>query len=369
MSIKFKILHHSKRSKARLGLIFTEHGIIKTPNFVPVGTNGSIKCLDSIQLNNIGIQLMFCNTYHLFLQPGLNTIEKHGGIHNFINRPLPIITDSGGFQIFSLLLQRNTKEEFLNLQSIAKTQITEEGAHFYSYKTGKKFLFTPELSIQAQKKIGADIILCFDELNPFYTKRDEIIHSFERTHRWEKRSLTEHLKTNFHQGLYGIIHGGLNIELRKKSSQYLKHLAFDGFCIGGNLGHNKQTMIELIKNISFTLPNDRPIHLLGIGDVPSIEKCIQFGIDTFDSSYPTKAARHGVFLQINRHSINLNNTLPSTPLQDCLCYTCKNFSFSFIHHLYKAKEPTSLSLLSIHNLYVMMQIMKNYRELIANDLL
>ncbi|QQG34947.1 MAG: tRNA guanosine(34) transglycosylase Tgt [Deltaproteobacteria bacterium] len=369
MTIKFQILHQSSKSKARLGLLHTKHGIIETPAFIPVGTNGCVKCLDPLLVNSMDIPLMFCNTFHLLLQPGVNIIESHGGIHKFINRPLPIITDSGGFQILSLLLNKKKMQIRTNVSNeIKKNLILENGALFKSYKTGKNILLSPESSIQAQKKIGADIILCFDELNPFYVTKDDILHSFERTHRWEKRSLNEHLKNPLHQGLFAIIHGGLNIDLRKRSCLYLRHLAFDGFCIGGNVGNNYNQTADLIKNICDILPKDRPIHLLGIGDMPSIKACIPLGIDTFDSSYPTKAARHGIFFQLNASHIDLRKSLRANP-EYCKCHSCSNFSFDYVHHLFKAKEVTALSLISSHNLHTMSSLMKHYKSLIAKDLI
>src|SRR3989338_3307058 len=298
-AMKFEIRHQSKKSAARVGKIHTAHGVIDTPNFVAVGTNGSIKSLDSLLVENLGIQLLFCNTYHLMLQPGSQLIQAAGGLHQFINRNSPIITDSGGFQVFSLAYGSIASE--IKSKGIKKTdgsvlKITEEGVWFRSYRNGDKILLTPESSIQAQKELGADIMVSFDELPPYHTDPKVLEDSLERTHRWEKRSLEAHLKNPNHQALYAVIHGGLDISLRKKSCQYLASFEFDGFGIGGSLGRNRLEMVEMLRKLMPHVPTERPNHLLGIGDLPSIQDCIPLGLDTFDSSYPTKAARHGTIL-------------------------------------------------------------------------
>ena len=216
----FELLHTSKKSRARVGRIHTPHGVIDTPNFVAVGTNGTLKSLDNHMVSSIGLQLMFCNTYHLLLQPGTDVIAKAGGLHKFINRNLPIITDSGGFQVFSLaygsvaseLKSQGTKKHD---QSVIK--ITEDGVLFRSYRDGQKFLLTPETSIQAQKALGADIIIPFDELPPYHISPKALEESLERTHLWEKRSLDEHLKNPNSQAMYAVIHGGIDLALRKRS--------------------------------------------------------------------------------------------------------------------------------------------------------
>ena len=250
-NFKFEILYKSKKSKARVGRIYTPHGVIDTPNFVGVGTNGTIKSLDNNMVRYLGMQLMFCNTYHLILQPGSKVIKKAGGLHKFINRDLPIITDSGGFQVFSLLYGSVADE----LKSRGKKRsdkmvlkITEEGALFRSYIDGKKVLLTPESSIEAQKDFGSDIIIPLDELPPYHTDDDSLKRSLDRTHRWEKRSLNHHLKNGKNQAIYSIVHGGVNKELRKESACFLRELEFDGFAIGGSFGRNREEMIEMLKN-------------------------------------------------------------------------------------------------------------------------
>lgn len=372
-SFRFELLHRSKKSRARVGRIHTPHGIIDTPNFVAVGTNGTVKALDNALLHDIGLQLMFCNTYHLLLQPGTEVVRKAGGLHQFIHRKLPIITDSGGFQVFSLaygsvadeLKSRGTKK-----QGGSVIKITEEGVLFRSYRDGAKVMLTPESSIKAQKDLGADIIIPFDELPPYHISPEALKKSIARTHRWEKRSLEEHLKNPQGQAMYGVIHGGVNHDLRKVSCDFLTTLPFDGFAIGGSMGKTKDEMHELL---SFTLPHlpeEKPNHLLGIGDLPSIERSIPLGIDTFDSSYPTRAARHGILLtaQGGMNVTKAENATNFSPIEkDCACPTCARFTVAYLHHLFKARELTSMSLATAHNLYFMVQLMQKYRKLILED--
>src|SRR5438445_5842455 len=239
---KFELIHTSTKSRARVRRIHTPHGIIDTPSFVGVGTNGALKSLDSEMVSQIGLQLMFCNTYHLMLQPGTEIVKKAGGLHKFINRNMPIITDSGGFQVFSLAygtvkdeLKSRGQKKGNNL--VLKT--SEEGVLFRSYRDGKKILLTPETSIQAQKDLGADIIIPFDELPPYHIDRQQLVKSLHRTHRWQKRSLDAHLQNPHQQAMYSVIHGGIDKDLRKESCEYLTSLPFDGHAIGGSMGKNR----------------------------------------------------------------------------------------------------------------------------------
>lgn len=371
--MKFELIYTSKKSAARVGRIHTPHGIIDTPNFVAVGTNGTIKALDNATVHDIGLQLMFCNTYHLMLQPGTKIVSDAGGLHSFINRKLPIITDSGGFQVFSLAYGSVANE--LKSRGTKKTdgsvlKITEEGVLFRSYRDGSKVMLTPETSISAQKDLKADIIIPFDELPPYHIDPKKLEESLERTHRWEERSLNAHLKNPQEQGMYAVIHGGINPSLRKKSCEFLTALAFDGFAIGGSVGKNKEEMIEMLAQTMPLLPQEKPNHLLGIGDLPSIDACIPLGLDTFDSSYPTRAARHGMALT-KSGSCNVTkgeNATRFEPLQpECTCPTCIHYTKAYIHHLFKAKEMTALTLTTIHNLHFMVELMHSYRKAILND--
>lgn len=370
---KFEVLHVSTKSRARVGRIHTPHGVIDTPNFVAVGTNGTLKALDNEMVSSIGLQLMFCNTYHLLLQPGPEVIEKGGGIHRFINRNMPIITDSGGFQVFSLAygsVADELKSKGTKKQGGSVVKITDDGVHFRSYRDGRPILLTPETSVAAQKAIGADIIIPFDELPPYHITDHELQKSLERTHAWEKRSLEAHLKNPKGQAMYGVIHGGVDDSLREKSCRFLSNLPFDGFAIGGSMGKTKLEMVTMLSNLLPKLPSEAPNHLLGIADLESLEGCVPLGIDTFDSSYPTKAARHGTLLT---HSGGMKITRGRhsgefQPIEEgCTCYTCQNYSRAYLHHLFKAKELTSMSLASIHNLHFMVELMKSYRSSIIEN--
>lgn len=369
----FEEIYTSKKSRARVGRIHTPHGTIETPGFVGVGTNATLKSVDSLAAETLGLELLFCNTYHLMLQPGTEIIEKAGGLHTFMQRKNPIITDSGGFQVFSLAygsVADELKSKGSKKQDGMVLKISEEGVLFRSYRDGSKLHLSPETSIQAQKQLGADIILCFDELPPYHIHEKALKASLARTHRWEERSLQEHLKNPNSQALYAIIHGGVDPELRKLSCDFLTARPFDGFAIGGSLGKTKQEMHEMLSHTLPRLPLDKPNHLLGIGDLESLALCVPLGIDTFDSSYPTRAARHGILLTQNgplnvTKSIYKDNFGPIEP--DCSCQTCTRFSLGYLHHLFKAKEAICMTLASIHNLHFMVRLMRKYREKILRD--
>jgi queuine tRNA-ribosyltransferase len=369
----FNIIHQSKKSKARVGQIVTPHGVIDTPNFVAVGTNGTLKALDNQMLEQMEQQLMFCNTYHLMLHPGSDVVKAAGGLHKFINRNQPIITDSGGFQVFSLAygtVKDELKSKGTKSQQNSVCKIKEEGVTFRSYRDGTKIVLTPETSILAQKDLGADIIIPFDELPPYHIDEKQLKKSLDRTHRWEKRSLDEHLKNPNNQAIYAVIHGGINKDFRTLSCKTLTALPFDGFAIGGSVGKNHDEMIDMLGYTIPQLPYEKPNHLLGIGDLPAIEEIIPLGIDTFDSSHPTKCARHGhlfssqgaVKITHGKHKMNFGPIDPQ-----CSCYTCKNYTTSYVHHLFKAHEPIADTLATIHNVAFMVKLMKQYRQDILDD--
>lgn len=370
---KFELIHQSRKSRARVGRIHTPHGIIDTPNFVAVGTNGTLKALDSELASQLGLQLMFCNTYHLMLQPGTQIVKDAGGLHRFINRNAPIITDSGGFQVFSLaygtvkdeLKSKGTKKADNNV-----LKINEDGVLFRSYRDGNKVLLTPETSVQAQKDLGADIIIPFDELPPYHIERSALVKSLERTHRWEKRSLDAHLANPNNQAMYAVVHGGIDKDLRLKSCDYLTSLPFDGFAVGGSLGKTREQMFDMLSYTMPRLPIDKPNHLLGIGDLESLAVGIELGIDTFDSSHPTRCARHGLLFTStgNMKILNSANKNAFIPVdRNCLCIVCQKYTRAYLHHLFKANEMTGYTLASIHNLHYMVQLMANYRSKILND--
>lgn len=375
MSISFKIIYESKKSYARVGEITTTNGKIETPNFIAVGTNGVIKALDSTDLEKLSLPIIFCNTYHLMLHPGEETISAAGGIHNFANLKVPIITDSGGFQVFSLkyggvfeeLKSRGKKQE-----KNAVLSVSEDGVLFRSYRDGSPVFLSPETSIGAQKKIGADIIVAFDELLPFHIEKKYQQLALERTHRWAVRSLEAHKKNISGQGLYAVVHGGVDEKMRKESIDFLSQYDFDGFAVGGSLGRNLSEMTNMLKFAMPRLPKNKPNHLLGIADLRSIPECIPLGVDTFDGSYPTKAARHGLLFS-DQHQIKINQTINKStqePIEKlCKCFTCQNYTVGYLHHLWKTHELSFYRLASIHNLHFMVNKMKFFREQILAGLI
>jgi queuine tRNA-ribosyltransferase len=369
----FEIIHQSKKSRARVGKITTPHGIIETPNFVPVATNATLKGIDSTLAAALDIQLMFCNTYHLLLHPGPEVIRQAGGLHSFMRRSAPIITDSGGFQVFSLAyggVSDELKSKGQKKHGSSVVKVAEEGVFFRSYRDGSPILLTPEYSVQLQKSFGADIIIPLDELPPYHINSYELHHSFERTHRWQKRSLEEHLKNPQQQAMYAVIHGGIDPLLRARSCALLSALPFDGFAIGGSLGKTRNEMIHMLSTLMPLMPQQAPNHLLGIGDPLSLAEAIPLGIDTFDSSHPTKCARHGL-LFTNNGGIKImqgkyKNIMRSVD-DTCSCLTCKNYTVAYLHHLFKAHEMTGFLLATIHNLAFMTRLMQTYRERILHN--
>lgn len=308
---RFEIVHVSKKSGARVGRIHTPHGVIDTPGFVAVGTNAALKAVDGLWADAEGLQLMFCNTYHLLLHPGPEVVEAAGGLHKFMGRPdRPLITDSGGFQVFSLAYGTVHEEvnELKRGQGPSKHKATsgtlmkgvsEEGVRFASYRDGSSMLLTPESSVRAQKALGADIILPLDELPPYHIAQGDLEASLERSHRWEARSLREHLADPRRQAMYGIVHGGVDLALRRRSVDYLAALPFDGFAVGGSMGRDREEMVRLLQGVMPMMPRDKPCHILGIADPATLPRLVPLGCDTFDSCYATRAGRHGTMLTPN----------------------------------------------------------------------
>ena len=401
-AFRFEIIKQSSKSQARVGKIYTPHGIVNTPAFVPVGTNATLKAVTHQQAEQIGVELMFSNTYHLLVHPGADVIERAGGIHKWSGRDRPFITDSGGFQVFSLsegkveneLKSRNSSRE----GTIVK--ISEEGVIFKSYRDGTKIELSPESTVVAQKKIGADIIIPMDELPPKGTEisSEDLELSVDKSMRWEERSLNEHLKDRKGQAMFSVVHGGLDPRLRLKSANFLKDLDFDGFGIGGSLGRSVSDCKSVLNTIMPVLPPDKPKHLLGLADTGMILMGSQLGIDSFDSCFPTKLARHGTAF-VSNLPFNSNEDSPSDlidnfnalksnnrPLNEriylrsakhlsdygpidphCNCSTCQKYSRSYITHLLKQNEVVGLQLISIHNIHHTTQLMANIRKLILFD--
>jgi len=385
--VRFEVIHQSSKSSARVGRIHTPHGTIDTPGYVAVGTNGALKAVPHQVLAEAGLDLMFSNTYHLLLQPGAELVENAGGIHAFIGRDAPMITDSGGFQVFSLAKANANDVEEMKSRRATKHEdeeglllrINEHGVLFKSYRDGASVALTPESSVAAQKRLGADIIIPLDELPPYAIDAEALKESVFRSHRWEARSLRAHLNDKRKQAMYAVIHGGVDRDLRRMSAEYLTSLPFDGFAIGGSLGKNTEELLELLRFLMPLLPKGdirdggyaRPNHLLGIGDVASIAGAIPLGVDTFDSAFPTRNARHGQLFTKRNGKLNVlraehaMNTRP--PCLECSCALCRNHSVAYLHHLFKAKEPTAATLAAAHNLHYMGTMMREKREAILRD--
>lgn len=308
---------------------------------------------------------MFCNTYHLLLSAGPDTISKAGGLHKFINFGGLIMTDSGGFQVFSLADRQQVSNELkggtAKKYSGTVLKLSEEGVTFRSYRDGAKVLLTPETTVQTQRQFLSDIVIPLDELCANDVSEETLMNSFERTHRWEKRSLDEFKKLSSHdlerkQFIYSVIHGGTNLELRKRSLEILDRLGFDGHAIGGSLGANLNQMNEMLTSLMPQMPPEKPRHLLGMGDMEAIEIGIRLGIDTFDSAYPTRAGRHGSLMtskgliKIRKEEYKNDFETKGIDGENCDCFTCKNYSLGYLHHLFRTEEPTAGVLGSIHNL-------------------
>ena len=383
MTLTFDIEARDSRSRARAGRITTAHGVIETPVFMPVGTRGSIKSLTPDEVRDHGAQIILGNTYHLYLQPGHELIAHMGGLHRFMGWEGPILTDSGGFQVFSLVYG-GIADEIKGRRPTQQVQpgmvrVTDDAVMFKSYIDGSTHVFTPERSIEIQKGIGADIILCFDELPPFHAGYDYTARSLERTHAWERRCLIFHQETragglpfvppNPDQALFGIVHGGVFPDLRRASAEYLRELPFDGLCIGGSLGGDKQQMYDVVDMTVPHMPDHLPRHLLGIGDVDDLIECVARGIDMFDCVSPTRLGRHGTALVRDAErcwKLNVANAAlrdDPTPLDSwCDCYTCRRYSRAYIHHLFRAQELLGIRLVSLHNVAFLLKLMRTIRQ-------
>lgn len=372
----FKILKKSKRSWARLGVLETPHGEILTPAFIPVATQATVKSLDFKDLENLKTQVILCNTYHLYLRPGEEIIAKAGGLHQFMNWFGPMMTDSGGFQIFSLgwgQVHRVSKigffpggeffEEKFNQIKPKLVKITPEGVQFTSHLDGSLHFLTPEKSIKIQESLGADLIFAFDECTSPLASYQYTKEALERTHFWAKKCLK--VKTRKDQALFGIVQGGEFRDLREESAKFISNLDFFGFGIGGALGKSKKDMFKILKWIIPLLTREKPRHLLGIGQIEDLKECVKYGIDLFDCVWPTRLARRGTLLT-SQGKINIENKKylkDFKPIEKkCLCFCCQNFTRSYLSHLYRAKELLAYRLGTLHNLYFVLKLMENLRK-------
>ncbi|MDR2074762.1 MAG: tRNA guanosine(34) transglycosylase Tgt [Holosporales bacterium] len=376
----FQILKNKRDSNARRGRIVTPHRNIETPAFVFCATKGDIKGVTTEHLYNENTQFILSNTYHLMLQPGSQIVKSAGGLHEFVGWRGPMMTDSGGFQIFSLghggvaseikgsCIQKHRNKTVL--------EINEEGAYFKSYIDGQKILLTPEKSIQIQMDLGADIIVSFDECTPYHVDKTYTANSMRKSKRWGKRSL-EYFKIQGDvnkQALLSVIQGGIYKDLRQESADFSNENEFFAFAIGGSLGRSQNEMQDIVSMTNEMLDKKRYTHLLGIGGISDIFHGVRSGIDTFDCVGPTRIARHGTaIVKKEGPYMNLCNSRfknDNEPIdRDCPCYTCRNFSRSYIHHLIKAKEILSGSLISIHNIRTMNNLMQDIRNGITNECL
>lgn len=353
-NFKFELLHTCKKSKARYGRLHTPHGIVETPMFMPVGTLATVKFLSPEEIETIGSGVILANTYHLWLRPGQEIIAKAGGVHNFMNYKGPMLTDSGGFQVFSLADTR---------------KINEEGVTFKSHLDGSKLFMSPEISIEVQNKIGADIIMSFDECIPYPADYNYVKQSVERTLRWAKRGKDAHKRTD--QALFGIVQGGDYPDLRKHCALQLVDMDFDGYSIGGtSVGEDKETMYRMIDYSIEHLPQDKPRYLMGVGAVNDILEAIERGVDMMDCVLPTRIARHGTCMT-SHGRINIKKATYKedfTPLDcNCDCYCCKHFTKAYLNHLFKCNEGLGNRLMSIHNLRFLIKLAEDAREAIKED--
>ncbi|MEM0466708.1 MAG: tRNA guanosine(34) transglycosylase Tgt [Candidatus Thermoplasmatota archaeon] len=367
---------------ARTGILRLHHGTVHTPELIPVATKATVKALSVDDLNEIGAQILICNTYHLMLQPGADIIADHGGLHRFMNWNKPLITDSGGFQAFSLGLGKEHAvgklffpgEEYTHSKPSGKSivSITDTGIHFRSiYDNSRQFL-SPEKSIKIQEKLGADMILALDECTSPLSSKTYTAQSLHRTHQWAQICLNTHT-TN--QALIGIVQGGHWKDLRLSSVHHLVSLPFDGYAIGGSLGKSKKDMYRILNWVTPQLPEDKPRHLLGIGVVEDIFESVERGIDLFDCVSPTRMARSGFVsltpplgTKTNKYRLQLASSKYHTDKQPldphCTCKVCASYSRAYLHHLFKTQELLSFHLLSYHNLYFMLNLMRDIREAI-----
>ena len=355
MSIKFELIHQDKTTGARYGILHTPHGSFETPIFMPVGTQATVKTLDVDEIMEVSQGLILGNTYHLWLQPGDEIVKNHGGIRGFMNWNGALLTDSGGFQVFSLSKIR---------------KITEEGVTFRHHLNGSLLHLTPEDSIKIQNNLGADIIMSFDECPPFHSSYEYHKDSLERTLRWAKRGKDVHQFPD-KQALFGIVQGGPYKDLREHSINELKKLDFPGYSIGGlSVGETKAEMYEILEFLKDKMPGDKPRYLMGVGSPDDILVGVSNGIDMFDCVLPTRIARHGTAMTSVGKVVIKNKTYEHDqgPLDpNCDCKVCKNYSKSYLRHLFKAKEILGLRLVSYHNLYYLKTLMKDIREAIKND--
>ena len=353
--VTFEITHICKQSGARTGILHTPHGDVETPMFMPVGTQATVKFVSPEELKDLGSGVILANTYHLWLRPGEDIVDQAGGVQKFMNYKGPMLTDSGGFQVFSLADQR---------------KITEEGVTFKNSLNGDTLFLSPEKSIQIQNKIGADIIMSFDECIPYPATREYVEKSTERTLRWALRGKQAHSRPE-EQALFGIVQGGDYADLRKYCAEKLIEMDFPGYAIGGtSVGEDKETMYRMVKWASDALPFDKPRYLMGVGAVNDLLEAVSRNVDMCDCVLPTRIARHGTLMTSEgrisiRKAIYKNDFTPLDP--ECDCYTCRNYTKAYLNHLQRTNEGFGTRLMSIHNLRFLVKLMEDARKAIKED--
>jgi queuine tRNA-ribosyltransferase len=354
-AVKYELIKKSSESKARLGKLYTPHGEIETPIFMPVGTQATVKTMTPEELYDIGAQIILSNTYHLYMRPGEELIKKAGGLHEFMHWKKPILTDSGGFQVFSLSKLRD---------------ITEEGVTFRSHIDGSKHFISPEKAVNIQNALGSDIMMCFDECLPYPCDYEYASKSLDRTIRWAKRCKEAH-KDVERQSLFGIIQGGMYRDLREKSVKEMTEIDFPGYSIGGlSIGEPKEIMYEVLDYTVPLLPDNKPRYLMGVGSPDCLIEGAIRGIDMFDCVLPTRIARNGTAFTSHGKLVVRNAAYAEDfrPMdEECSCYACRNYTRAYIRHLIKANEILGARLITIHNLYFLLKLMENIREAIKND--
>jgi len=407
----FKLQHKDKKTRARAGVIKTSHGEIKTPVFMPVGTQATVKTLDSADIENLGAEIILGNTYHLHLRPGEDLVQSAGGIHGFMNWDKPVLTDSGGFQVFSLGKQKEEKKRGGNNEQLAK--ITDKGVEFRSHIDGSKHFFSPEVSIKIQHKLGADIIMAFDECTPDKADKKYTREALDRTHRWAKQSLKEHKRLSLlgmkrqseyvvisteveksfkssnkkvpstiaqddsgKKFLFGIVQGAGHKELRVESAKFISSLDFDGFAIGGeSVGYNMEATKNILDWVYPIIPENKPHYAMGLGLNPAdLFEVVERGIDMFDCVAPTRLARHGVLYikdKKKNHRLNITNAKFKNDFgpidKNCTCSVCQNYSRAYVHHLFDVGEMTGMRLATIHNIHFFLNLMREMRVAILED--
>ena len=352
MSHSFELLKSSSDTRARAGVLSTLHGTVATPVFLPVGSQGVVKTLTPDDLQAVGSTMVLSNTYHLYLRPGIDIIEKVGGLHRFMSWEGPVLTDSGGYQVFSLAQLR---------------RVSDEGVSFRSHIDGSEHSFTPELVIEVQGRLGSDIIMPLDECPPYTEDSAAVMEAMRRTHRWAERSQRSHRREG--QARYGIVQGGVFPELRRQSAEYITSLGFSGYAIGGlSLGEPKEVTLAVLEDTVAYLPQDKPRYLMGVGSPEDLVEGVARGIDLFDSALPTRTARNGsLFTPTGRYNIqNARYKDVDEPVDpQCDCYTCRHFSAAYLRHLFKSRELLAYRLATIHNLRFVFRMMERIRQAVV----